>query len=325
MDLDPNDDERALQDAVGRFAVDHFRTEVVRAWSGRGGFVRHSWAALAELGTFGITVPEERGGVGLGTPDAVLVHEVLGGHLAPGPLVAASLAASIVEGVIGGAVVPSVLDVSRHAELLVEHLPVADVLLVLDTDRASVTPVEALSFDVIGRPTDPTTPVGRLASLPSGDVVAEGAEVVRLRMLGSLLTSAQLVGGSEASTALAVAYAGERQQFGRPIGSFQGLKHLLADSYVRTEVARSALWAAAVTMDEPDAGDAARAVAGARVLAARAAMENAKTCIQVHGGMGFTWEVDAHLYLKRAMVLETCFGSPDDAVDLVASALPASV
>jgi alkylation response protein AidB-like acyl-CoA dehydrogenase len=321
VDLDPDDDQRALQETIRRFAADHFPMEVVRAWSGDGGLVRRSWTALADLGTFGIAVPEERGGAGLGTPEAVLVHEVLGGQLAPGPLVAASLAATLVEGVMDGVVAPAVLDTSRGADLLVEHLPGADILLTLSSGAASVVPVEVLQFDVVARPTDPTTPVARLASLPEGEVVATGEELARLRMLGSLLTSAQLVGGSEASTALAVAYAAEREQFGRPIGSFQGLKHLLADSYVRTEVARSALWAAAVTLDEPDAGDAARAVAGARVLAARAAMENAKTCIQVHGGMGFTWEVDAHLYLKRAIVLESGFDSPDRATELVAHTL----
>jgi alkylation response protein AidB-like acyl-CoA dehydrogenase len=132
-------------------------------------------------------------------------------------------------------------------------------------------------------------------------------------------------GGCSASTALAVEYAKEREQFGRPVGSFQGLKHLLADSYARTEVARSAVWAAGVTFDEPDAGDLERAAAGARIMAARAATENAKTCVQVHGGMGFTWEVDAHLFLKRAWLLETVFGSVDEAAEQVADAFAAGV
>jgi alkylation response protein AidB-like acyl-CoA dehydrogenase len=81
------------------------------------------------------------------------------------------------------------------------------------------------------------------------------------------------------------------------------------------------VWAAGVLVDEPDAGDVERAIAGARVLAARAALENAKTCIQVHGGMGFTWEVDAHLYLKRAIVLQAAFGAPERAAELVSGTL----
>ena len=92
----------------------------------------------------------------------------------------------------------------------------------------------------------------------------------------------------------------------------------MADSWIRTEVARSSVWAAGVTVDEPEVGSIDRAVAGARLTSARAATENAKTCVQVHGGMGFTWEVDAHLFLKRAWILETQFGSIDDAAETVA-------
>ncbi|MER3452643.1 MAG: acyl-CoA dehydrogenase, partial [Acidimicrobiia bacterium] len=108
---------------------------------------------------------------------------------------------------------------------------------------------------------------------------------------------------------MAVAYAKERVQFGRPIGSFQAVKHACADMLVRVEVARSAVYAAGVTCDTPDVGDPRRAVASAKTAAGEAAIENGKAAIQVHGGMGFTWDVDAHLYLKRAWLLDTHFGS----------------
>jgi alkylation response protein AidB-like acyl-CoA dehydrogenase len=170
----------------------------------------------------------------------------------------------------------------------------------------------------IEHPTDPTTPVSLLNSPPKGEQIGGSDLAKAWQQRGSLLASAQLSGNSAGSTALAVAYAIEREQFGRPIGSFQGLKHLLADSWIRTEVARSSVWSAGVTIDEPEVGSVDRAVAGARLTSARAATENAKTCVQVHGGMGFTWEVDAHLYVKRAWVLETQFGSIDDAAEVVA-------
>ena len=155
--------------------------------------------------------------------------------------------------------------------------------------------------------------------MPDGERVAGPEIATAWRRTGSVLASAQMVGLAEAATGVAVEYAKERQQFGKPIGTFQGLKHLLADCFMRTEVARSAVWSAGVTIDEPEVGDVDRAVAAARIMAARAATENAKTGIQVHGGMGFTWEVVAHLYLKRAWVLETQFGNPDDAAELVAA------
>ena len=160
-----------------------------------------------------------------------------------------------------------------------------------------------------------------LDAVPTGERIAGPEVALAWRRVGSVLASSQMVGLSEAATALAVEYAKERQQFGRPIGSFQGLKHLLADSFMRTEVARSAVWSAGVTIDEPESGDVDRAVAAARLMAARAATENGKTGIQVHGGMGFTWEVVSHLYLKRAWVLETQFGNPDDDAALIAAKL----
>ncbi len=125
-----------------------------------------------------------------------------------------------------------------------------------------------------------------------------------------------LAGGA---LALATDHALGRVQFGRPIGSFQALKHLLADARVAVEVARAAVAAAGVEIDE--GGDAGRAVDAARIVASRAADRATRTCIQVHGGMGFTWELDAHLFLKRALVLDVGVGSPDEAVESLAASL----
>ncbi len=118
-----------------------------------------------------------------------------------------------------------------------------------------------------------------------------------------ILTGALCVGIAAATLDLAVAYAKERRQFGTVIGSFQAVKHLCADMLVRAESARAAVHAAAVTADQPGVGDDERASAGAALVATEAAIANAKTCIQVHGGMGFTWELPLHLYLMRARVL----------------------
>ena len=319
MDLTLSDDQQALQEMISRFAADRFDIDTVRAFGEPGGFDRAAWAELAELGTFGIALAEDQGGVGLGAIEAVLVHESLGAGLVPGPLVAATLAAGLVDGVIDGSVVPALLDRPAHGPIVVEHLRDADVLLVVDDDGVSKVDATALSGTLLAHPTDPITPVTLLDAVPSGERIAGPEVATAWRRTGSVLASAQLVGLAEAATSVAVEYAKERQQFGKPIGSFQGLKHLLADCFMRTEVARSAVWSAGVTLDEPDVGDVDRAVAAARLMAARAATENGKTGIQVHGGMGFTWEVVAHLYLKRAWVLETQFDNPDDAAELMAT------
>jgi alkylation response protein AidB-like acyl-CoA dehydrogenase len=147
-----------------------------------------------------------------------------------------------------------------------------------------------------------------------------GPEVAhQWRRTGSLLTSALLLGIAGAASDLAVAYAKDRQQFGRTIGSFQAVKHILADTFARTEVARAAVHAAACTVDDPEVGDVARAVAGAKLLAGDAAVDNGRAATQVHGGMGFTWEVDVHLYLKRAWALGTVFGTSGRHADTVAA------
>lgn len=318
MDLQPTDDQAALVEMITGFAADKFPSEIVRSFADPHRFDRALWSELASLGTFGIAVAEEFGGVGLNVIDAVLVHEALGAGLVPGPLIAATLAAGIVDGVIDGSVVPCVLDVPNAGPLMVENFRSADVLLIIENDGVSVAPCAAIDGSDVVHPTDPTTPITLLEDLPKGERIGDSALSGSWRLLGSLLASAQLSGNSAGSTQLAVDYAKEREQFGRAIGSFQGLKHLLADSWIRTEVARSSVWAAGVTVDEPEIGSVERAVAGARLTAARAASENAKTCVQVHGGMGFTWEVDAHLFLKRTWVLETQFGSIDDAADVVA-------
>jgi alkylation response protein AidB-like acyl-CoA dehydrogenase len=136
--------------------------------------------------------------------------------------------------------------------------------------------------------------------------------------VGAALTAGYLLGVAQGATALAVAYAGEREQFNRPIGSFQAIKHLCADMVVRNEVARAAAYAAGVTIDDPTVGSVERAVTAAKLMANEAAIDNGKTCVQVHGGMGYTWEVDAHLYFKRAYALEPQFGSREECADRMA-------
>jgi alkylation response protein AidB-like acyl-CoA dehydrogenase len=172
-------------------------------------------------------------------------------------------------------------------------------------------------------PLDPLTPVWRV------DGVAEAPgrpdrPSSELRQEGALLTAAYCVGMADRLTELAVDYAQDRRQFDRPIGSFQAVKHLCADMAVRTELARVAVHAAACVLDDPTTGALDRAVSAAKLLAGEAAVLNGRTGTQVFGGMGFTWEVDVHLYLKRAWVLETHHGSGDHHADRIAATMAAA-
>jgi alkylation response protein AidB-like acyl-CoA dehydrogenase len=160
------------------------------------------------------------------------------------------------------------------------------------------------------RPLDPLTPIHHLPAPPTGMTVIGGPEAVhRWNRDGALLVAAQAAGLAAAACAAAAAYALERQQFDRPIGSFQAVKHLLADMVTRAELANVAVEAAGVTVDQPSVGDADEAVHCAKVVAGGAAVANSRACVQIHGGMGYAWEVDAHLYLKRAWLLDQQFGT----------------
>ena len=169
-------------------------------------------------------------------------------------------------------------------------------------------------------PLDPLTPLWQLTQLPAAPNLDDPDQ--ELFRDGAILTAALQVGHAAETLDLAVAYAKEREQFGKPIGSFQAIKHMCADMLVRAEVARAAVHAAACLADAPDvlAAEAAaagttpfawqqRAAAGAKLLADEAAITNARVAIQVHGGMGYTWEVPLHLHLKRSRVLATTFGT----------------
>lgn len=321
MDFELSDDQTALRDGVRAFCEGRFPMEVVRGLADGGGVDRDRWVELAGLGVFSLRLPESDGGVGLGCADAVLVFEELGRALVPGPLVWTHLAAGLVPGAAEGAVVVGGMERDDPSGL-VEHPGGCDRLLVLDDDGVWLVDTAELALAPVAAPLDPLTPVARLrAPLPQGERLAGAGGAAALRRQGAALAAAQLLGIAEAATDLAVAYARERVQFGRPIGAFQALKHLMADMFIRTELARAAVYAAGVTLDDPVVGSVPRAVAAAKLTANEAAEATTKACIQVHGGMGYTWEVDAHLLLKRAYALAPAFASTDDCAEIVAAEL----
>jgi alkylation response protein AidB-like acyl-CoA dehydrogenase len=211
-----------------------------------------------------------------------------------------------------------------------EHLESATHLVVVDDEGLFLTSAGecARSAD---RPLDPLTPVS-LVSVPRGlgERVGSAADAARWRAHGTVLTAAMQVGVAQGALDLAVRYASERVQFGRVVGSFQAVKHMLAESLVKLDLARAAVLVAALVADDRSAAEdlsaenADEAASAAKVLADKAATEGGRTCVQVHGGMGFTWEVLAHLYVKRAWLLATCFGDADEHAARLAAALPAA-
>jgi alkylation response protein AidB-like acyl-CoA dehydrogenase len=301
MSFDLTDDQLALRDGIrslvgGRFPISRVRD----------GFDRATYDELADAGVFSLRAD------GFGWTDAVVVYEELGRGVIPGPLVAT----------FGREVITTAYDVTLRGAPLVEHAGSATEVLRLGDGDAALLAVADLDADAPEDwPLDPLTPVWRVDAVDTATGRPD-RPADELRREGALLTAAYCVGMADRLTELAVDYAQERRQFDRPIGSFQALKHILADMAVRTELARVSVHSAACVMDDPDTGELDRAVSGAKLLAGEAAVLNGRSATQAYGGMGFTWEVDVHLYLKRAWVLETHFGGGDHHADHVAASMP---
>jgi alkylation response protein AidB-like acyl-CoA dehydrogenase len=310
------DDQRALRDGVRQLLAGRFGPEELRAAVAAPGVLdRALWRELGEAGFFALRLPEAEGGVGCGLPEAVLAFEEAGRVLLPGPLVATHLAAGTVAGAATGKTVVTAVDGA-----LVEWLAEADVVR---GDAAGAVPMRSL---------DPLTPLHRLPGREETGRLREGARPsgpgegarpsgageagVGTDPVAALLTAAEQLGTAARVCELAVQHARAREQFGRPVGAFQAVQHLCADMLVRAETARAAVYAAAVTADPVD-------IAAARLLADEAAVRGARDCLQVHGGMGFTWESEVHLHLKRAWTRSHRGGGVTESEELLAADLTA--
>jgi alkylation response protein AidB-like acyl-CoA dehydrogenase len=281
------DDQRALRDGVRQLLARRFGAGALRAAVAAPGLDRALWRELGAAGFFALRLPEADGGVGLGLPETVLAFEEAGRALLPGPLVATHLAAGTVPGAATGEAAVAAVDGG-----LVEWLAEADVVL---GDASGAVPLRSV---------DPLTPLHRVPDPGVRDGVAV------------LLTAAEQLGTATRACELAVQHARTREQFGQPVGAFQAVKHLCAELLVRAETARAAVYAAAVTGEPVD-------IAAARLLADEAAVRGARDCLQVHGGMGFTWESEVHLLLKRAWVRAQRGGGGTESEEALAADLVA--
>jgi len=274
------------------------------------GFDRQAWGELVEMDALRLMADEEVGGLGLGVVEATVVFEQLGQQLVPGPLLWTTLGALLIPEVTSGASVAGGTDDTGHTPLFVEHAAEIDTLVVLRPDTVACIDRDELPDSRATESLDPLNPVRIFDELPPGTPIGGAREARKLREVATVLSAALQLGIADAALDVAVAYALGREQFGVPIGSFQALKHMMADMYVRVGVARSATYAAAAVLDDPAIGDAARSIAAAKLLAGEAAVDNARAAIQIFGGMGFTWDMPPGFLLKRAWVLDQGFGTP---------------
>ncbi len=314
MDFELSDDQQALGQAAADLLDGRSPIKVVREAMDRGGQPDDTlWSAMVEQGWCALAVPEPLGGVGLGWVEAATVLEQVGAHVAPAPilgqLVALELLAATEWGpsLIGGDAIATVaprLDepVVYAPQSDVVVVPLEDELVALDLrqHRPQAEPAMDLTRTLGWLRRDDLLDAPRL-------VLGGPDEIERLVDVASVAYSAELLGLAQRALDLSVAYAGERVQFGRPIGSFQAVKHRCADMLVDVEGMRSAVYWAAWCVSAGD-DDASVAASTAKCWCSDAAGRVMASALQVHGGIGFTWEHDIHLYLKRAHLDGLAFG-----------------
>jgi alkylation response protein AidB-like acyl-CoA dehydrogenase len=337
IDLAENEDQEQIVAAVGAVLAD----AAADAHSDRGKGGAEIWQAAVELGWLGLEVPEELGGAGCGLADQVLVFREYGRYLAPTALLGGVLALAVTAGAAGlnspgkpGAV--HIAGLLRGEHVVAIAIPRtdpdtflawdpggSDLVLIIEPDSVALVPM-ASTRRLYDRPS--IDPGYRLAALHwdrTGQAYAGGrVQAAATRQRAQLLGSAMLAGIAARTRDMSASFARDRVQYGRPIGAFQAVKHRCADMAVRAEAAWCITALAAVELQEQAAGGE-HDVRAAALVAAAAALDNARDNIQNHGAIGFTDEHDAHRFLSRAHLVAALVADPQaQAAGLLAAASP---
>jgi alkylation response protein AidB-like acyl-CoA dehydrogenase len=321
---------RMIRDSAGAIAATGDLKRVRALRYREPGFDRAVWRQMCELGWVALRVPEAAGGSGLGMREYCALAEECGAGLIPEPLVPCSLAARVLKGaeldrLIAGdtIIIPAWQDRANSLALaggttfrdgrlsgrkvFVPMAAGADAFLVSADDALALVARDAVSLTI-----DRTQDGGHYGTItfdgaPAQPIAGDLAEAVEE---ATLATAAYLLGVMERAFAMTLTYLKTRQQFGKPIGSFQAPAHRAADLKIQVALTRASVEAAAATLDTSSAAAVRRAaVSRAKARASDAAMRVTREAIQLHGGIGYTDEYDVGLYLRKAMVLANLFGS----------------
>lgn len=351
MDFELSDDQVALRDAARDLLDDEASATRVRAtFDATAAPDGRCWAQIVEQGWLAVEVPEADGGLGMGAVEVAVLAEEVGRHAAPVPFVSCVLARAALaaagdvraDAIVSGDAVGSVawwneknaVSAAREGDRWVlsgrpdpvPWAPIASVCVIAARDGGDLG-LYAVDLDATGRPgaepaMDRTRSTGwvhldRTAAERIGDADAVERYVVDR---GAVFTAAELLGGADTAMSMAVDYAKERVQFNRPIGSFQAVKHRCADMLVDVEGMRSTVYWAAWALAADDA-DQSVAASTAKTWCSDAAKRVMASSLQVHGGIGFTWEHDLHFFMKRSQLEQLRFGDAGHHRDRLAALL----
>ena len=296
------DDQRLFAEGLRDLLTNECPPSLVRhTWENGTGHSSELWSKLGDMGVLGLLVAESQGGMGSDVVDAVLLFQELGRAAAPGPVlehmaVAAPTLATSHPGVVDGSTVATVhVDDSPY----VAHAAVSDLIVTRAGVLSGFTATDAHGLDG----------ARRIATVAGGTStpVDDSTRLDGAFDLMALATSAYLIGLGERMIELAADYARQREQFGKPIGSFQAVKHLMSDALLKVEFAKAPTYRAAWSLanGEPTAS---RDVSMAKALASEAAYRASRSSMQTHGGIGYTWEADLQLFMKKAWALSRAYG-----------------
>ncbi|MFE7711602.1 acyl-CoA dehydrogenase family protein [Streptomyces sp. NPDC057486] len=314
-----DDEQQAFARSLDAMLAAAGTPAVVRAWAaGDTAPGRDVWARLAEAGVFALAVPEQHDGLGPLPVELTVAFTEMGRHAVPGPVVETVAAAAFLDrlgddaaaaawlpGIASGKTAASLCLLSDDSPYALDA-HAADAVFVVDGDTVRLAGAAG--------PVQPSVdPARRLARPLGGTVLARGPEVAAAAAhaadVAALATAAQALGLGRTLLARTVEYARQRTQFGVAIGSFQAVKHRLADTLIALEFAQPLIQAAAVvlTTEDPASG---REIAAAKVAACEAACTAARTALQVHGALGYTEELDLSLWIRKARALRSAWGTP---------------
>jgi alkylation response protein AidB-like acyl-CoA dehydrogenase len=318
MNFDFTDDQQAIKRTANEMLAARFKPEHVRELAEAGRYDDDAWREMCELGWAGIFIDEEHGGQGLGIVELVIVMEELGYSLAPVPFLsnaAAGLALQLsgtdeqkerwLPGIASGEARGTVGILRDGEARLVPDADSAEVVVLIASD-GSTSVVEASAAEI--EPFETMDRTRRFARVRAdgGEPLAGDHLAAADRIVTAL--SAETVGVAQKAMEMAVEYARERKQFGRPIGSYQAVSHRCAQMLLEVEGSRSGAYYAAWCADaEPESLPAAASMA--KAYSSDAGWRVCGSSLQVHGGIGFTWEHDLHFFLKRAKTNAMLFGS----------------
>jgi alkylation response protein AidB-like acyl-CoA dehydrogenase len=326
MNFDLNDEQQEIKRTAHEFLAARFKPEKVRELSEADSYDDGLWKEISQLGWPGIAISEEDGGQGLGMVELTVLLEESGYTCAPSPLLGTAGAALVISAagsdeqrsewlpkLASGEATGSFGGFADGQSTIFCDLPRADVVVTFDGEGALLAPSSEVDFEPF-KAIDSTRSYG-LVSDAAGERLPGDVGPGRDRL--AVAIAAELTGIAQRTLEMAVEYARERQQFGRPIGAYQAVSHRCAAMLLATEESRSLTYYAAWTADaEPESLPIAAAMAGAR--AGDAGWEVPASALQVFGGIGFTWEHDLQFWLKRGRVAGRMLGTPRDHRERVA-------